>query len=264
VTTSIDQLSRERDVADTTPTVLPGSQGVHPMRRAGLIAGIGIILMAALAVFGELIVVEGLVTRGDAAKTATDVMASEGMFRLGVSSLYLIIVLDVIVAWALFRVFAPVSEAMSRLAAWFRLAYAGVFLVAISQLAGIPHLLGSGSYAATLGAEQLHAQVLLKADAYHDIWTAGIVLFGVHLLLLGYLAYRSGSVPKVLGALLAVAGFGYLFDSFGAVLSENAPVISTVTFLGEFVLALWLLFRSHRIPLSTTLAVDPIQEGSST
>jgi hypothetical protein len=107
----------------------------------------------------------------------------------------------------------------------------------------------------------LHAQALMRADAYHDIWMAGLVLFGVHLLLVGYLAFRSGYVPKILGVLIAVAGFGYVFDSVGAVLSEHAPVISTVTFLGEFLLGIWLLVRSRRVSLGSSLVVDPSSEG---
>ena len=180
-------------------------------------------------------------------------MASEGMFRLGVASSYVVVVLDVVVAWALFRVFSPVSESISTLAAWFRVAYAGVFMVALSQLAGIPHLLGGNGYSGAFDTAQLHAQALLKADAYHDIWLAGLVLFGVHLLLIGYLAYESGYVPRTLGVLLVVAGLGYAFDSFGAVLSRGSSItISTVTFLGQFLLAVWLLIRSHRISLGAS------------
>jgi hypothetical protein len=257
------ELSRERDTGNTPPTALPDPRTIESKRRVTLIAGIGILLIAALAVFGDILVVERLVTPGDAGKTARDIMASEGMFRLGVASLYLVIVLDVIVAWALFRVFAPVNDGISRLAAWFRLAYAGVFLVAIGQLAGLPHLLGSDGYSAAFGTEQLQAQALLRADAYHDIWMAGLVLFGVHLLAVGYLAFRSGYVPKILGVLVAVAGFGYVFDSVGAVLSEHPPVISTVTFLGEFLLGVWLLVRSRRISLGSSLVVDPSSEGVS-
>jgi len=256
MTTRIDQLPREREVDGRPPTVLPDPEGTRSIRLASIVAGIGILAIAALAVFGDVFVVEELVTPGDAARTATDVMASEGMFHLGVLSLYLVVVLDVVVAWALFRVFAPVSEGISRLAAWFRLAYAGVFMVALGQLAGIPHLLSSAGYSSAFGTEGVQAQALLRADAYHDIWMAGLVLFGAHLLLLGYLAYRSAYVPKILGVLLAVAGTGYVFDTFGEVLAEGAPSISTVTFLGEFLLAVWLVIRSRHISLAAT------QEGS--
>ena len=69
---------------------------------------------------------------------------------------------------------------------------------------------------------------------------------------IGYLAYRSAYVPKILGVLLAIAGAGYVFDTFGEVLAEGAPSISTVTFLGEFLLAVWLVIRSRHISLAAT------------
>ena len=140
------------------------------------------------------------------------------------------------------------NREISTLAAWFRLAYAGVFMVAIGQLAGIPRLLETDDYSASFTAEQLQAQVLLKVDAFNDIWFAGLILFGAHLLTIGYLAFSSGYVPRFLGVLLVIAGAGYAFDSFGTVLSQGSPLIaSTVTFLGEFLLAFWLLIRGRRI-----------------
>ena len=112
--------------------------------------------------------------------------SSDGLFRLGVASLYLVVVLDVVVAWALLRVFSPVNRDLSRLAAWFRLAYAAVFMVALSQLAGIPSLLGGAGYSGLFTREQLQGQALLKIDTFNDIWFAGLILFGAHLLILGY------------------------------------------------------------------------------
>jgi hypothetical protein len=219
------------------------------IRRAGFVAGISLLAMSVLAGFGNFVAVEGLVTPGDAGRTAEDILASEGTFRVGVLALYLVVVLDVVVAWALMLVFDPVSRSISRLAAWFRLAYSAVFLVAISQLAGIPDLLAGASSA--FSAEQVEAQALLKVDAFHDIWFAGLVLFGAHLVLIGYLAYRSGYLPRILGVLLVLAGLGYAFDSAGRVLSESALEVSTVTFVGEFLLCLWLLIRGRRMSVGT-------------
>lgn len=231
---------------EVQPNAPAASDSSLAPRTAALTAGIGILLIAVLAAFGNFVAVEGLVTPGDAATTADDIAAAKGAFRLGVLSLYLVIVLDVLVAWALLWVFTPVSRSLSMLAAWFRLAYSAVFLVAISQLAGIPdQLAGRGSGAFT--AQQTEAQVMLKVQAYHDIWFAGLVLFGAHLALLGWLAYRSGYVPRVLGALLVIAGLGYAFDTAGRVLTESPPQISIVTFVGELSLALWLVVRSRRI-----------------
>jgi hypothetical protein len=147
-------------------------------------------------------------------------------------------------------VFAPVDHGLARLAAWSRLAYTAVLMVAVGQLAGVPALLESTDYRSAWGEEQVHAQAMLRVDSFSDIWMAGLILCGVHLVLVGYLAFRSGYVPKVLGVLLVIAGAGYVFDSFSTVLSQGSPVIvSTVTFLGEFLLACWLVFRGRRVVL---------------
>lgn len=246
--------------ASDTPSPVRELDANRSVRQAGIIAGIGILLLSALSGFGNFVAVEGLVAQGDAARTARDIMASEGMFRFGILSLFLVVALDVVVAWALFRVFSPVSTSISMLAAIFRLVYAGVFMVAISELVGALRLLGNEEYLAAFNADQLHAQALLRIEAFTDIWDAGLILFGLHLLVIAYLAYRSGYVPKLLGVLLGIAGFGYAFDSFGAVLFQGVSTeISVFTFIGEFLLALWLVIWGRRITLSESVRhEDPV------
>jgi len=82
-----------RDVTSSGPEVA----AVRSVRQGSLIAGTGILLMAVLAGVGQLVVIEGLITEGNAAKTAEDILASEGMFRLGVASWYVVAILDVVV-----------------------------------------------------------------------------------------------------------------------------------------------------------------------
>lgn len=232
------------------PSAAPTLSG--GVRTAAFVAGAALAVMAVLAGFGNLVAVEGLVTAGDAADTARDISASEWLFRLGVASLYLAALLDVVIAWALMRVFGPVHAELSRLAAWLRLAYSAVFLVALSQLVGIPGLLNGAEGTTGLTEAQLHAQALAKVEAFQDIWFAGLVLFGAHLVIVGYLAHRSGYVPRLIGVLLVIAGVGYGFDSFLTVAVDDVPfAVSTVTFLGEFLLALWLLFRAGHISVPT-------------
>lgn len=228
----------------------------RPVRLAGMVGGVSLLGVALFGGVGALVAVQGLVTPGDAATTATDILGSQRMFDLGVASLYVTVVLDIVVAWALLRFFTPAGAGLSRLAAWLRLAYSAVFLVAISQLAGIPALLTDTQYAAAFDPEQVQAQALLRTEAFTDIWMAGLVLFGAHLVVLGYLAYRSGYVPKLIGVLLVVAGAGYAFDTFSRVLSPDSPIaVSTVTFVGELLLAVWLVARSRRVTLK---AVDDV------
>lgn len=238
----------------TLPQLAPTrSADTAPDRDAARTAGVGILVLAALAAFAKMFALDGLVTPGDAVRTAADISASPTLFRLGILSMVTVVALDVVVAWALYRVFARVDGAVSLLAAWLRLAYAAVFLVAVALLLEVPRLLdGTGTLALPL--EQRQAQALSRIDTFGDVWTAGLVLFGLHLLVLGYLAHRSGFVPRVLGVLLAVAGAGYVVDGAVAVLAPGSvPALSSVTFVGEFLLAVWLVAPARR---ATTVGDD--------
>jgi hypothetical protein len=208
-------------------------------RGASLTAGIGLALIIVLAPFGVFGAIGALVTPGDAGRTAQDIVGSEGLFRSGIASLILVVILDVVVAAALFTVFEPVNRSISIMAASFRLAYAAVYLAAISQLVVALGLLGDPQ------------QALRAVDAYNTVWHVGLNLFGVHLLLLGVLAYRSNWMPKVFGILLMIAGLGYLADGFGAVLVPGYALdVSRFTFVGEAALMLWLLIKGSRMQFS--------------
>jgi hypothetical protein len=178
--------------AEPRPDLIPA---IH---TASTTAGIALLLVALLAAFGDLVVVGRLVVEGDAVQTAANLADSQTLFRLGIASLLVVAGLDVVVAWALLTVFEPVSSRLSMLAAWFRVAYAAILAVAIAQLAGVLRLLPQ--------AEGLAAQVLSGVQAYEDIWAAGLVLFGCHLLVLGVLAWWASYTPRILGILLVVAG----------------------------------------------------------
>lgn len=227
------------------------------IRTASITAGVALLLMSVVAIFGNVVVVDGLVTEGNATQTAADIIASAGLFRLGIASLVVVVALDVVVAWALYRVFSPVNKSLSMLAMALRLVYSGVLMVAVGELLGVVRLLSDDGYRAVFGADQVDAQAMVGIAAFNDIWYVGQFLFGLHLLLIGYLAYRSGYVPRLLGALITISGLGYAADSLGAVLSQGSWTdISAFTFIGEFLLALWLLIRARSIAVRTSAVND--------
>jgi len=212
------------------------------VRKASTTAGVGLLLMAGLSALGYLVAVKGLVIPGDAARTARSITDHQGLFRFGILSLYLVATLDVVVAWALYRMFKPMSKGIAMLAGWLRVAYAGVFVVAISQLIGALRLLGIAGQSGAAHSGQLQAQALLHINTFTNIWDAGLVLFGLHLFVLAYLAYRLGYVPNLLGFLLGIAGFGYVFDTFSRVLARGSSSdVSAITGIGEIMFGLWLV-----------------------
>ena len=248
-----DRPNTPRNPAPAVPSTSPVPPGAPAadgwsVRRASTTAGAALLAMSALAGFGYVFAVQGLVTSADPGQTGHDILASQGLFRIGIVSLVVVVALDVVVAWALYRVFSPVNQSLSMLAAALRLVYAGVFMVAIGHLLAALHLItGTGSPSAFTG-EQLNVMAMREISTFNDIWSVGQLLFGLHLLVVGYLALRSGYVPRLIGALLLIAGLGYSADSLGTILSTGSWTnISTYTFLGEFLLALWLLIHARHI-----------------
>jgi hypothetical protein len=231
------------------------------VRGGSLIAGIALLVMTPLAAFANFVVLESLITPGNAAQTATDVLEAEGTFRLAIASLFVVAVLDLIVAWALYTVFKPVSRNIALLMAWLRIVFAGVFMVAISQLVGALSILKGAD--GVFSTEQHSVQALYGIDAFYDIWDAALILVGLHLVVLGYLVYKSGSlpsytsgyVPTVLGVLLVIAGAGYVIDSFGRVLVAGYSFeVAAFTFVGEILLIFWLFIYGRRVGLDEETA----------
>ena len=88
---------------------------------------------------------------------------------------------------------------------------------------------------------------MLSINAFYDVWAVGLIVFGFHLFLLGYLAFKSDFIPKIFGVLLVIAGLSYLIDYFGELLFPSfEAVISLVAGWGELIFMFWLLLRGGK------------------
>jgi Domain of unknown function (DUF4386) len=210
-------------------------------RRAALVAGLGLLLMAILAGLATFAVLERLVIPGDAAGTTSALLDVGGIFWLAIIALFGVVVLDVVVAWALWMFFDRVHHVVAVIAAGCRALYALIFAVGISHLVSAAQLL-SGQINSSVEIE-----VLAEVQLFDDIWRFGLALFGCHLLLIGWLAFTSGLVPRLIGGLVAIAGLGYLFDSLASLLSASYTFeLASFTFIGEVLLMIWLLIFAFR------------------
>lgn len=214
--------------------------------RAALAAGLGLLLMAVLAGLANFGVLDRLVST-DAAETTTQLLSNQRAFALAIVALFAVVCLDVLVAWALRAFFDDTHRTVALLSAWCRTAYAVVFAVAITHLIAAAGLLHDGA-----AADEISSSGYAHITEFEEIWSLGLILFGVHLLMIGWLAWRSPTVPTWVAVLVAIAGAGYLADSIGAQVSAAYPIqLAAVTFVGEVVLMVWLLVfaarsRGHR------------------
>ena len=226
---------------------LSGSKDI-PLSTSAIIAGIGLLVMAILAPIANFSILHRLIVPDDAGKTFTNIAASLGQFRLGITLFLAIAILDIIVAWALYVFLKHVSMSVSLLAAWFRIIYAAMLGVVSIYLINVIQLISGAGYLSAFGPDQLHAQVMLSVNNFTQGWNFAMTIFGIHLLLLGYLLFKASYMKKILGILVIIAGLGYVADGIGKVLTSNYTVtISAFTFIGEVVLIFWLLIAGRKI-----------------
>ena len=218
---------------------------MNSTKRTARIAGVLYVLLALTGVFSLIYVPTTLVVFGDATATAENIRSSELLFRSGIFSGLVSNVIFVFLVLALYRLLKETSHKQAMLM---------VTLVVISVATGFANTINQlGALIALSGADFLSVfeKPELDAIAYLFIrlnsWGIQIIqiFWGLWLFPFGLLVYKSGFIPKILGVLLMIAGFGYLLGSFMfQILPQYDDALSTfimVLEMGELPIILWLL-----------------------
>ncbi|PGZ94038.1 hypothetical protein COE51_23060 [Bacillus pseudomycoides] len=227
-------------------------------RKSALTAGTSLIIMTLVSFFSYGFVHATLVVKGDASATFHNIMASNGLFKAEIFGWIIILISDIVVAWAFYIFLKPIHKNLSLLGAWLRLTYATILGIAILNLIFALLLTKHTDYVSLFKTDQLQAQMMLFLDAFECIWSIGLVIFGGHLMVVGYLAFKSDSIPKVISILLLLASIGYIIIHLcNTFLPEYDGVISILNFVfsvpmiaGELGFGIWLLFKGGKVPKS--------------
>lgn len=216
------------------------------LRQAALIAGFGYLFMP--VAYAEFAIFPKIVIPGNIEQTARNIVAHPQLFGGAILCYVITLVLDVIIAWALYFLFVPVNRSLSLLTAWFRLVYTTMALFALLHLVTVYRLLTTADYLTLFGSGPLHAQVQLLLNSFRYDWSVSLAIFGIHLMLLGFLIVRSRYIPKVLGILLALDGLGWVASSLSPYLYPHVTFdyFFRVAFV-ELSLPIWLLIRGWKI-----------------
>ena len=213
-------------------------------RLKARIAGAFYLAVILLGVFAELFARGSIIISGDAAATARNIVAHEPLWRLGLAADLVAGACYAAVTVLLYELLKPVNKSLSLLAAVF--SFAGVSVGAVSDLIQIAPLvlLGGAPYTAAFRPDQLQALAYMAVRLHGQGSLIDLVFFGLYCLLIGWLIFRSGFLPRIVGALMAIAGASYLINSFAAFLAPSldlSPYILAPPLLGEGSLTLWLL-----------------------
>jgi hypothetical protein len=224
---------------------------MNSINKTARIAGILFLIMIVASFFSTGFVRVTLIVPGDATATANNIMASESQFRSGIVGHLVVLITDVGVSVLLYVLLKPVSKTLALVAAVFRLimvAMRGINLV--SHFFALQLLSGAG-YLTVFETDQLHALVLLFLTAFEDGVLIDYVFFSLHLFFLGYLVFKSGYIPRILGVLLIIGSFGYLTQSLTSFLFPSYEAIVSqfiVPFqISELVFFLWLLIKGVNV-----------------
>lgn len=216
------------------------------LRQAALVAGFAYLFNPVS--YAEFSIYPKLVIPSNIEQTVQNIVAHGDLFLVAVFCYLTSFIGDVVIAWALYILLVPVNRSVSLLTAWFQLVYAAIALFGLSNLVAVYRILNTPDYLTLFGSGQVHAQVMLLLRSFRYDWSMALVLFGIHLVLLGYLIYRSGYIPRVLGILLVINGFGWVIDSLRPYVFPNAHLgFIFITFFGELFFMLWLLARGWKI-----------------
>jgi len=210
------------------------------MMNKARMAGVFYLLTFVTGIFA-LLTSGKLVVSGDAAATATNILAHESSFWSGFTCQLLASACYVAVTALFYDLFKPVNRGLSLLAALFSLVGCAVGAVSlVFQLAPLMILRGA-QYSSVFKVEQLQALALMFFKLSGQGNNIGLVFFGFYCLLIGYLIFRSTFLPRILGAVMMVAGLGWLTFLSPPLANLLSPWNMAPGILGEALLTLWLL-----------------------
>ena len=227
---------------------------ISPLVRAR-VAGALYLISNIFAPFTLLYLPSRFIVRGDAAATANNVIASEPLFRFGIVGNLFTFIANIFLALALYQLLKVVNKNMASLMViLFLVGVPIAMLNELTQLA-ILQLLGGADYLKAYPTDQLQALAYLLLRLHDQGLLIAHIFFGLWLLPMGYLVFKSGFIPKIVGVLLVIAGVGYVVQSFAAFLGYNVNII-LFTGLGELVFLLWLLIKGVNVEQWKKRAVE--------
>jgi hypothetical protein len=212
--------------------------------KTARVAGYLYLMLFPLGIFGIIYVPSSLIVLGDAATTASNIMANELLYRLSIVTALTLQIVYIFLALALYKLLNPVDKNNAVLMVILVLVAAPIAMLNELNHVAVLLVLSGSDFLTTFSLDQVQASVPLFLNLHeHGVFIAQI-FWGLWLFPMGYLIFKSNFLPKALGILMIIGGFGYLVDSFVYFIFPDFDVtVSEFTFLGELLLPLWLMFK---------------------
>jgi hypothetical protein len=211
-------------------------------RTKGRFAGALYLFTIIAGVYAQAFISDRLVVSRDAAATAANILANQSLYRLGFTVYLLEMAAQVATVVLFYQLLKPVSRTGAMLAAVFELIGCGIKI--FSRLFYIAPLmvLGAGaSYLSAFNKEQLDSIALLLIRINNSGAAVALAFFGFSTLLQGWLIYRSGFLPRWLGVIGIIGGFGWLTFLSPPLGMRVFLYVAVYALIGSLATIVWLL-----------------------
>ena len=217
-------------------------------KQLGRHAGIAYFILVLTGIFSLMYVPSQIYVSGDPVATAANIRSSESLFRLGITAEIISNIAFLLLPLLLYRLFYKFNKTASVLM---------VTLAVISIPVTLANIQNEFSAIALVQAldfptAELESEVMFYMKRYFNGHLIAQIFWALWLFPLGYMVYKSGYIPKILGVFLMVGCLGYLIEFFGLVLLPDfrdlaiAPYVTIPASIGEIGTCLWLLIMGAR------------------
>ncbi len=217
---------------------------MNTIKKTARIAGFLYFMYIVTSIIADLF---GRFVFADAPSTVNHITAHESLFRIGLVTSLFSYVLFLLAAWALYVLLKSVNKDVALLFLLLNLGGFAILVYSHLNLLSSLMLLSGADYLKVFQPDQLQAQAMLFINLYKNGSTIAQIPYGVWLFPLGYLVFKSGFLPKILGILLIVDCFGLLIYVCQRFLLPGYEVISypclVISFIAEVSLTLWLVIK---------------------
>lgn len=217
------------------------------LKKTARIAGGLYLIVVLTGIFSLAYVPSKLISWDDPSVTLQNIITSETLFRLGIFASIICYIAFLILPLALYQLLQEINKTYALSMVLLAVISVPISLINLSNRFAVLTLISQSDYLHSMSIEQLQTQVMLYLDYYNNGIQIVSLFWGLWLLPFGYLVFKSGFLPKILGIFLMAGCFGYLLNFTGKFLSPFyiesgvSKFVAIPATIGEIGMCLWLL-----------------------
>ena len=211
-------------------------------RKAAKITGVALLTMTIIAIFSIGYAYDQFDRPEQLEWLKNNITQNIGLYYSMLTGILLIIILDFIVSYTLYKYFEEDKRKLALLSGIIRAIYTVIFGIATYFLTK------------NVNTNELSNQIIKSNfEQFQTIWNCGLVIFGFHILLIGYLMKVNREIPNILSYITIIAGISYMLTSLLKLEVPNSQLVNTLVMIlalpmtiGELGLAIWLLIKGGK------------------